>query len=223
MTSPILIPIRTKGEQMKKYLFTALAAMAVMIPLSGEIKVLAFAGSTRADSYNKQLVLEAATIARKMGATVTVIDLKDYPMPFYDGDVEAKEGLPKNAVRLRQQLIASDAVIIASPEYNHSLSAVLKNTIDWTSRTPEGRPPREAYKGKRFALMATSPGKGGGRRGLGHLRQIIEDAGGTVVSKEVFIPDAAQYFSDKNRPENPALKEEIRLLLLPKEAVVPSK
>ena len=184
------------------------------------MKILAFAGSTRADSYNKKLVHEAAAIARKMGAAVTIVDLKDYPMPFYDGDLEAKEGLPKNAVRLRELMIRSDGVIIASPEYNHSLSAVLKNAIDWTSRTPEGGVPREAYKGKRFALMSTSPGKGGGRRGLVHLRQIIEDAGGTVVAKEVSVPDAAKYFSEKNRPENPALKEEIRLLLLPQEAEV---
>ena len=202
----------------KNLLFASLAAVAAVMPLSAEMKILAFAGSTRSESYNKQLVIEAADMARKMGASVTVIDLKDYPMPFYDGDLETKEGLPKNAKKLRDLMIGSDGVIIASPEYNSSISAVLKNAIDWTSRTPEGGTPRAAYKGKRFALMSTSPGKGGGKRGLNHLRVIIEDAGGTVVEKEVSIPLAGQYFADKKRPENPQLKEEIQLLLQPKMA-----
>ncbi len=181
--------------------------------LSAEVKVLAFAGSTRADSYNKKLVNDAADMARQMGATVTVIDLKDYPMPFYDGDIESKQGLPKNAIKLRQLMIKNDAIIIASPEYNASISGVLKNALDWTSRGEKGGYSPDAFKGKKFAIMSASPGPGGGSRGLVHLRTIIEAAGGTVVPKQVTIPNAQEYFAVEKRPPNETLQEEIKQLL----------
>jgi NAD(P)H-dependent FMN reductase len=198
---------------MKKTLITLLAAAAAIAPLSAEMKVLAFAGSTRTDSYNKKLISDAADIARKLGAKVTVIDLKDYSMPFYDGDLETKEGLPKNAKKLRDLMIKSDAIMIASPEYNSSIPAVLKNVLDWTSRGEKGGWSPEAFKDKRFAIMSASPGQGGGKRGLVHLRGIIEAAGGTVIEAQVCIPKAQEYFAEKNRPENPQLKTEIEQLL----------
>lgn len=208
---------------MKKTLPTAcLAATIAIMPLSAEAKILAFTGSTRTDSYNKKLVNEAVEVARQMGATVTVIDLKDYPMPFYDADIEMKQGMPKNAKRFRELMISSDGIIIASPEYNSSISAVLKNALDWASRSEDGGPSREAFKGKTFAIMSASPGKGGGGRGLVHLCNIIEGVGGTVVPKQVTIPNAHQYFSEKERPKNPLLTEEIQQLLQPKLANNPA-
>ena len=198
---------------MKKTLITLLAAAAAIAPLSAEMKVLAFAGSTRTDSYNKKLINDAADIARKLGAKVTVIDLKDYSMPFYDGDLEKKEGLPKNAKKLRDLMIKSDAIMIASPEYNSSLSAVLKNALDWTSRGEKGGYSPDTFKDKRFAIMSASPGPGGGKRGLVHLRSIIEAVGGSVIETQVTIPNAHQYFAEKERPENPQLKPEIEQLL----------
>lgn len=182
------------------------------LPLCAEKKVLAFAGSTRTDSYNKQLVADAALIARQLGASVTLIDLKDYPMPFYDADLE-KEGLPENAAKLRNLMISHDAILIASPEYNHSISAMLKNALDWASRGEQGGSSRAAFQGKNFAIMSASPGKKGGSRGLVHLREIIDDAGGTVLSKQTTIPNAHIYFSQNTRSENPLLKEEIEQLL----------
>lgn len=196
---------------MKKILL--LICMITTWTLSAEIKVLAFSGSTRAASYNRQLLNDATQIARQMGATVTVVDLKDYPMPFYDADVEKNQGMPANAKRFRALMMSNDAVIIASPEYNSSMSAVLKNTLDWASRGENGNSSRDAFKGKKFAIMSASPGKGGGSRGLVHLRGVIEDVGGIVVPKQVTIPNAHQYFSQKDRPENPSLKEEIQQLL----------
>ena len=169
---------------MKKILLLACLAVAGM-SLSAEMKVLALAGSGRGDLLNKKLVKEAAEIARQMGATVTVIDLKDYPMPFYDAEFETKRGMPKNAKRLRELMIGSDAIIIASPEYNSSIPAVLKNALDWASRSIDGGASREAFKGKKFAIMSTSPGRGGGSRGLVHLRSVIEDVGGVVVPEQV--------------------------------------
>lgn len=203
---------------MKKSL-SLLCSALLTLPLAGEMKVLAFAGSTRADSYNKKLVQEAAALATQLGAKVTVIDLKDFPMPLYDADLEEKEGMPKNAERLRDLMIANDGVIIASPEYNASIPAVLKNALDWASRGEEGGSSRDAFKGKKFALMSASPGKGGGRRGLVHLRAIIENAGGEVVPQEVSIPSAHDYFANPKRPENPLLKLELQQLLQPTPAL----
>src|SRR5262245_29509779 len=102
-------------------------------------KVLAFAGSARKQSLNKRLVQVAAEGARRAGAEVTLIDLKDYPLPLYDGDLEAGEGLPQNARRLRELMLGHDGFLISSPEYNGSLSPLLKNVIDWCSRSVDGQ------------------------------------------------------------------------------------
>jgi chromate reductase, NAD(P)H dehydrogenase (quinone) len=193
---------------MKKWLL--LACVVCTFPLAAETKVLAFAGSTRADSYNKKLVAYAAEIARKSGAEVTFIDLKDYPMPNYDADLEKNEGMPPNAKRLRDLMRRSKAIIIASPEYNGSVSAVLKNALDWTSRSEDGQSSREAYKGKKFAIMSASPGKGGGARGLVHLRAIIEDIGGEVLKKQTIVPQAYDAFNTKGELENASLKNDLK-------------
>jgi NAD(P)H-dependent FMN reductase len=155
-----------------------------------------FAGSTREGSFNKRLSQEAATIVRRLGAKVTWIDLKDYPMPFYDGDLEQKSGMPKNAKKLRNLMVASDAILIASPEYNASIPAVLKNAIDWTSRK-DGGPSREAFEGKKFFLMSASPGPSGGSRGLLHLRAIIENLKGEVAETQISVPTAHAAFTDE--------------------------
>jgi NAD(P)H-dependent FMN reductase len=192
-----------------------IALLILGVQLAAETKVLAFAGSTRKDSYNKILLKDAVDMARQMGAVVTVIDLKDYPMPFYDADIESSKGMPKNAKLFRQLMIDNDAFIIASPEYNASFSAVLKNALDWASRGENGGASRQAFKGKKFAIMSASPGPSGGARGLKHLRAVIEDIGGIVVEEEVTIPQAHNYFSKKKIEENSRLKLEIEELLEP--------
>ncbi len=196
-------------------LLTATTAFAA------QTKVLALAGSSRADSYNKQLLQEAVTIARQMGAQVTVIDLKDYPMPFYNADLETSKGLPENAKRLRKLMMQSDVIIIASPEYNSSIPGELKNALDWASRDEKGQFSKEAFQDKRFAIMSASPGKLGGARALVHLRSVIQAAGGTVIEQQVSIGSAHDYFGKTARPENPELKSEIDALLHPQ--AVPSK
>lgn len=200
---------------LKKCLF--IACLVCALPLVAEVKVLAFAGSTRKDSYNKKLVQQAAEIARQKGAKVTVIDLIDYPMPLYDGDVESKQGLPASAKKLRDLMINSDAIIIASPEYNASISAVLKNALDWTSRGENAQYSPDAYKGKKFAIMSASPGKFGGVRGLVHLRAIIEGVGGDVVKSQVSVPEASSAFDAKgvlvNAEMKKKLQEEVQELL----------
>lgn len=178
---------------------TLLSAMQV----HAETTVLAFAGSLRDGSYNKLLAKEAAHIASHMGAKVKVIDLKDYPLPFYDQDLESREGMPGKASELRQLLIKSDVVVIASPEYNASVPAVLKNVIDWASRNEEGKSSRDAFKGKKFVLISASPGKLGGSRGLVHLKTIIEDIGGKVVSTQLSLPSAYQAFDEHHHLQDP--------------------
>jgi chromate reductase, NAD(P)H dehydrogenase (quinone) len=193
------------------------AALAISGPLAAETKVLALAGSTRKDSNNKKLVREAAELARHMGASVTIIDLSDYPIPFYDGDLETTKGMPDNAKRIRSMMVASNAIIVASPEYNGSVSAVLKNMIDWASRSEKGGPSRQAFAGKKFAIMSSSPGQGGGARSLKHLQEIIENVGGEVVPKMVSVPNANSAFNAQGRLANPdmerELSEEIQQLL----------
>ncbi|WP_079978238.1 NADPH-dependent FMN reductase [Parachlamydia acanthamoebae] len=181
--------------------------------LSAETKVLAFSGSTRTDSINKKLVTEAGNLAKQLGATVTFIDLKDYPMPFYDGDIEKEQGMPNDAKRLRQLLIQNQVIFIASPEYNGSLSAVLKNALDWASRSEDGGSSRDAFKGKKFVLMSASPGQGGGTRGLAHLRSIIEGIGGTVISQQFVVPNALEAFDSQGKLKNPQAGSELKQIV----------
>lgn len=187
--------------------------VAFSASLTAEIKVLAFAGSTREGSVNKKLIVEAANIARQMHANVTVIDLKDYSIPFYDEDLETQQGMSIKAKQFRQLMIQSDVILIASPEYNGSLSAVLKNAIDWASRSEEGGGSREAFKGKKFVIMSASPGPGGGARGLVHLRTIIENVGGTVLSQQVVVPDAFSAFDEQGHLKNEKLKKDLEQLV----------
>jgi chromate reductase len=183
------------------------------LSLAAEIKVTALSGSLRKDSYNKKLVDQAAKIAQQMGASVTVIDLKDYPMPLYDGDLEASQGMPEAAKKLRRLLLESDAILISTPEYNGSISAALKNAIDWASRTEQGQSSKEVFKGKKFALLSASPGKMGGSAALNHLRFILERLGGEVIEKQVSVGSAFLYFEGKEPLDLAPLKEEIKDLL----------
>lgn len=176
--------------------------------LAAETQVLIFAGSTREDSANKKLAKEAAIIAKQAGAVVKFIDLRDYPMPFYDGDVEV-QGMPEHAKRFRNLMKDSQAIIIATPEYNGSVSAVLKNAIDWASRNEQGQPSRDAFKDKRFALMSASPGKGGGSRAIEHLRAIIQNVGGEVMSLQVSVPDAYNAFTPQGNLKDPQMKNQL--------------
>lgn len=187
-----------------------LGLLAVAGPLAAETKVLAFAGSTRKDSCNKKLIKNAAEIAQKMGVDVAVIDLKDYPMPLYDADLEESQGMPENAKRLRKLMVESNKIIIATPEYNASISAVLKNALDWLSRSEDGKPSREAFAGKKVAIMSCSPGAGGGARALEHLRAVIKNIGGEVIAAQVVVPNSYTAFTPEGKLENESLKQEIK-------------
>ena len=158
-------------------------------------KILAFAGSTRTDSFNKKLVKIAADDAKDAGADVTVIDLQDFTMPLYDGDLEQQDGLPQNACKLKDLIMAHQGFLISSPEYNSSISGVLKNTIDWTSRQSQGEESLACFKGKVAAIMSASPGGLGGLRGLVHVRAILENIGVLVIPEQIAISKAHEAFN----------------------------
>lgn len=157
-------------------------------------RILAFAGSTRKDSLNKKLVPIAAAGARAAGADVTIVDLRDYPLPLYDGDLEEAEGQPANAAAFKQLMMDHDGLLIASPEYNSSVTAVLKNTIDWVSRPLPGEPSLVAFRGKTAALMSAAAGMFGGLRGLAHTRSILGNIGVLVIPAQVTLPQANHAF-----------------------------
>ncbi|WP_323035716.1 NAD(P)H-dependent oxidoreductase [Pararhodobacter sp.] len=167
-------------------------------------KLLMVSGSTRTGSTNSKLAALAASIARDAGADVTLIDLKDYDMPLYNGDLEAESGLPDTAKRLKQVFVEHDGLFLASPEYNSSISPLLKNTLDWISRrdTPD-EPALWAYKGKVAGLGAVGSGALGGLRGLVPLRMMLGNIGVTVVPSQVAISHGLSAFDERG-----ALKDE---------------
>src|SRR5262249_13092884 len=144
--------------------------------------------------YNKKLVRIAVASARAAGAEVTYHDLRDLPLPFYDGDLEAEEGLPANARKWKDLLLAHHGLLISAPEYNSSITAVFKNAIDWASRRVAGEPPLACFTGKVAALMSTSPGTLGGLRGLVHVRAILGNIGVLVLPDQVAVPKAHEAF-----------------------------
>lgn len=198
---------------MKKLTLSLITIMSTYFLNSAEIKVLAFAGSTRSESYNKKLVKEAAERACEMGAKITVIDLKDFPMPLYEADLEKEKGMPENAKKLRQIMMAHDAMIIASPEYNASIPALLKNALDWASRSEEGEGSKAAFKGKKIAIMCATPGKRGGAHALSHLRTVLQDVGGIVVPSQLGIPRIYEMTPEKEENKQVVLKQMLHELL----------
>lgn len=159
-------------------------------------RILAFSGSARRDSFNQRVVEYAARIAEKAGAEVTVLNLRDLPLPIMDQDLERDEGQPENAARLKALMAEHDAFIIGSPEYNSSLTPLLKNALDWASRKTSSESSLIAYDGKIAALMSASPGHLGGIRGLVHLRQVLTNLGVLVVPGQASIGGAMRALDD---------------------------
>jgi NAD(P)H-dependent FMN reductase len=168
-------------------------------------KILVFAGSIRTGSHNARLAALAAKELTLAGADVTRISLEDYPLPIYDGDAEAKSGVPDNARNLKQMMAAHRGVFIASPEYNASMTPLLKNTIDWISRVRErGEAPLAVFKDRAFALGAASDHQYGGLRSLMTLRQVLElGCGALVLPEQITVFHASEAFDEMDN-----LKEE---------------
>jgi len=158
----------------------------------------------RQASVNKKLARLAAARAQATGASAEYLDLADYPMPIYDGDLEAQGGLPETARSLKARFRGSDGFLIASPEYNSSLPPVLKNALDWISRPETGdEPGLVAYRGKVAALMAASPSGMGGMRGLVPLRMMLGNIGVHVVPDQLTVPRAFNAFTASDQLADP--------------------
>ena len=161
-------------------------------------KLLFLSGSIRKDSFNKKLAKQAYQIAQEIGVDATYIDLKEFEMPLYNGDLEAESGIPENAKKLKQLFRDSDGFFIASPEYNSSFSPLLKNSLDWISRSHEKDEPRlVAFDGKVAAISAASPGGFGGLRGLVPLRMMLGNIGVFVTPNQLAISFANKSFNEK--------------------------
>jgi chromate reductase, NAD(P)H dehydrogenase (quinone) len=160
-------------------------------------KILAFAGSTRTESFNKKLIKNAVKGARDAGGDVTLIDLRDYTLPLYDGDLEDRDGLPENAKKLKSLFLANDGLLISAPEYNSGITGVLKNTIDWVSRSEtDDEKDLACYIGKVAALMSASPGALGGLRGLVQVRSILGNIHVLVLPDQISVSKAYEAFND---------------------------
>lgn len=163
-------------------------------------KIVAFAGSLRAGSFNKKLLAIAVEAARGAGADVTVVDLRELALPLFDQDIEDTTGLPEGAKRFKALLRESDGLLIASPEYNSSITAALKNAIDWVSRSEtDDEPSLVAFRGKVAALCSASPGALGGLRGLVTVRSILGNIGVLVLPDQVCISKAHEAFDDAGK------------------------
>ncbi|MYZ47608.1 NADPH-dependent FMN reductase [Propylenella binzhouense] len=171
--------------------------------------VLVIPGSLRSGSYNVRLASLAVKELALSGATVTRLSLADYPLPIYDGDLEAEKGVPEPARRLARHFLAHDAILIVSPEYNAGVSALVKNTIDWVSRVG-----MEPFRAAVFGLAAASPGGFGGLRGLISLRQSLElELGALVVPEQMLVPRAGAAFDADGAFVDPKMADRLRSML----------
>ena len=161
-------------------------------------RILAFSGSIRRESFNKKLLAAVVEATRAAGGEVTLMDLADLPMPLFNGDLEDAEGMPANAQKLVELITQHAALLIASPEYNSQMTALLKNTIDWCTRADEN-----PFKEKVVAVVSASPGMFGGVRSMTLARQLLTHLGCHVIPVQCILPHA-----DKAFDENGALKDE---------------
>jgi NAD(P)H-dependent FMN reductase len=178
------------------------------------LKILVIPGSLRSGSHNAKLAMAAALEFAQAGADVTRISLGDFPLPIYDGDLQAESGVPKNAVNLKRMIGAHHGVLIVTPEYNSSVPALVKNTIDWITRVQDPHETRgQVFREKPFAIAAASEGRLGGTRALAALRLILSACHATVVPNQLALSFADQAYDDMDRLKKEADIEALKALV----------
>lgn len=178
------------------------------------LKILIIPGSLRTGSHNAKLAMVAASEFARAGADVTRISLDDYPLPIYDGDLQAKSGVPKNAVNLKRMMGSHDGVLIVTPEYNSSVPPLVKNTIDWITRVQDPHESRgQVFRERPFAIAAASEGRLGGTRALAALRLILSACHATVVPNQMALSFADQAYDDMDRLRKEADIEALKALV----------
>lgn len=170
-------------------------------------RILAVAGSLRSGSLNRKLLAVAVAGARMAGAEVTAIDLRDFALPLYDGDLEAAQGMPPAARRLKDLFIEHQGLLISCPEYNSSITAVLKNTLDWISRQDGAESGLVPYDGKVAGLFSASPGPFGAVRSLEAVRGVLMSLGCMVIPRRVALPRAHEAFAEDGTMKDPKQTE----------------
>ena len=178
------------------------------------LKILVIPGSLRAGSLNARLAATAAYELAQAGAEVTRISLADFPLPIYDGDLQTKSGVPKNAVNLKRMIGVHHGVLIVTPEYNSSVPPLVKNTIDWVSRVQDAHETRgQVFRERAFAIAAASESRLGGTRSLAALRLILTACHATVIPNQLALSFAGQAYDDIDRLKHPADVESLGALV----------
>jgi chromate reductase len=177
------------------------------------LKILVIPGSLRTGSLNARLAAAAAHEFAAAGAEVTRISLGDFPLPLYDGDLQAKSGVPKHAVNLKRMIGAHHGVLIVTPEYNSSVPALVKNTIDWVTRVQDAHETRgQVFRDRAFAIAAASGNRLGGTRALAALRLILAACQATVIPNQLALSFADEAYDDRDRLKHPADVEALKAL-----------
>jgi chromate reductase, NAD(P)H dehydrogenase (quinone) len=178
------------------------------------LKILVIPGSLRTGSLNARLAAVVALELAQSGAEITRISLSDFPLPIYDGDLQAKSGVPKHAVNLKRMIGAHHGVVIVTPEYNSSVPALVKNTIDWVSRVQDTNETRgQVFRERAFAIAAASGGRLGGTRALAALRLILSACHATVIPNQLALSFADQAYDEMDRLKLPADIEALKALV----------
>ncbi|TMJ77898.1 MAG: NAD(P)H-dependent oxidoreductase [Alphaproteobacteria bacterium] len=178
------------------------------------LKILVIPGSLRTGSLNARLAATAAYELAQAGAEVTRISLADFPLPIYDGDLQTKSGVPKNAVNLKRMIGVHHGVLIVTPEYNSSVPPLVKNTIDWVSRVQDAHETRgQVFRERAFAIAAASESRLGGTRSLAALRLILTACHATVIPNQLALSFAGQAYDDIDRLKHPADVESLGALV----------
>ncbi len=180
--------------------------------MSDTPRILAFGGSLRQDSFNHKLAAAFARATEAAGAESRLIRLRDYPLPVFDADLESETGIPRESKELSAHIAWADGLIVSCPEYNSSLTAALKNAIDWVSRKDDQQPGFGVLAGKPILLVATSTGGRGGLRGLPHARDVFSNIGMVVVPPIYAVSFAAKVFAADGSIADDAIAEQISKL-----------
>jgi chromate reductase, NAD(P)H dehydrogenase (quinone) len=178
------------------------------------LKILVIPGSLRSGSLNAKLAAVAAHALAQAGAEITRISLGDFPLPIYDGDLQNRSGVPKHAINLKRMISAHHGVLLVSPEYNASVSPLLKNAIDWVSRVQDPHETRsQVFRERAFAIAAASQSRLGGARGLAALRLILTACHASVVPRQLALSFAHEAYDDMDRLKHPADSEALSALV----------
>jgi NAD(P)H-dependent FMN reductase len=168
------------------------------------LKILVIPGSLRTGSLNAKLAAVAAHQFAQAGVEVTRLSLADFPLPIYDGDLQTRSGVPKNAVDLKRMIGAHHGVLIVTPEYNSSVPALLKNAIDWVSRVQDTHESRgQVFRSRAFAVAGASHGRLGGARALAALRLILSACHALVIPNQLALAFADEAYDDRDRLKHP--------------------